>query len=458
MVLLEAYLTFLLTFAVAFFWPLCHELPGAALASLGGLLLLPLFMASPFGASVFVRRRWGIMTGFIALTSFYLVMEGGLSRGPFAFPWPLLGHTQAEALRFNQFVDLTGVVGLSLWLWLLNGAAFSLTRARNFRSRSYSIGALIILLALPFSYSEWRHTHESNPSKWLTVGLVQPAISSARWSNVHDLARVDTMLQLSAPLFVFPPLPNLVLWPETTLPVISEKKKRDSLYQALSAWATDKHTALLTGAISDVTSNDASRIHYANSALFFRGAAPVTRYDKIRLVPFGERVPLLEYFPWLEVLTVPAGGVSGYYPGSKYRLFRVRDVDFGVLICFESAFGNHARQYVNAGAGFLVTLTQDGWWGRTPGYRQHLAITRLRAIESRRTMVQASVTGISALILPDGSTSFETAWMERTSHVARVPIFQGITFYTQHGDWLTGLALALSLVLAASILLRRRTK
>ena len=120
---------------------------------------------------------------------------------------------------------------------------------------------------------------------------------------------------------------------------------------------------------------------------------------------------------------------------------------FGTLICYESLFGDYTRTLVHQGAEFLVVLAQDGWWGRSAGYLQHFALTRLRAIETRRAVVMSTVTGRSGLIHPDGSAPVTTDWMERTVHHASVPLLQAPTVYVLHGDWVGRGALILSLLL-----------
>ncbi|GIV59707.1 MAG: apolipoprotein N-acyltransferase [Rhodothermaceae bacterium] len=450
--LLEAYLAFLVTFAVAFFWPLCHALPQAALASLTPLLALPLVMALPFGAAALVRRRLGHAAGLLALTTFYLVMEGGLSRGPLAFPWPLLGHTQAEALHFNQFADLTGVPGLTLWIWLLNLAVLALVRAPRRSSARGPALSLLVLLALPLAYGAWRRASLPPPEDRLPVGVVQPALGPKAWADVHDLTRIDTLVHQTATfLQVAPARPHLLVWPETALPlppVSAPGRVEARLRDQVVRWGVP----LLTGAVTRTPGGT-----YRNTALLFRPDGTTDRYDKHRLVPFAERVPFVDVLPALGALSVPAGGVAGYEPGNRQAPLRAGRLSVGVLICFESAFGNHPRPYIEQGADFLATLTQDGWWGRTPGYRQHLALTRLRAIETRRAVVQVSVSGVTALLLPDGTSAFELGWMERAARLAHVPVLTPTTFYSRHGDWLTGLALlAALLVTARSVYAARR--
>ncbi len=449
--LLEAYPAFLLTYAVAFSWPLFHALPEAALVSVTPLLALPLIMALPVGASALVRRRLGRGAGLTALVVFFLVMEGALSRGPFAFPWSLVGHTQAEAFRFNQFAEWTGTPGLSLWVWLLNLAAFALVRPRASRRAPWA--ALALLLVLPFTFSQWRRASLPPPDGYAAVGLVQPALPPRAWADVHDAARVDTLLALTEPLFSDDALrPRLVVWPETALPVFPDPARRDALHARLQAFVERHDAALLTGAVTLAPDGDA----YQNSALLFRPRRSPDRYDKVRLVPFAEYVPFSDRFPWLRSLSAPAGGVSGYRPGASPRVLHAGDLTFGALICFESIFGNPARSYVEQGADFLATITQDGWWGRTPGYRQHFAFTKLRALETRRALVQVSVTGVSGLIGADGAARFEVGWMERSARTTLVPLRSGETFFARHGDLVTPLALFVALLLTALTFLETR--
>ena len=450
----EAYAAFLATYAVAFSWPLAHALPQTAFLSLAPLLLLPLAMALPFALAVPVRRRLGVRWGWCFLIATYGVMEGLLSRGPLAFPWGLLGHSQAEALAFNQVAEWTGTAGLTLWVLGLNvtlGAAWA-ARARR---RAAGLTAFALLVLLPFGLSRWLLDRLPAPQRHVAVGLVQPATDPRAWADIYDATRVDHLLALSDVLLdSAEAAPALVLWPETALPVGRTSAERARLYRRLQAWADRADVALLTGAITP-TEAAPGPMAYFNSALLFRPGDERTRYDKVRLVPLAERVPFLDRWPWLEALAIPAGGVAGYRPGAAPHVLRVGATRFGVMICFESLFGNDTRHLVEQGADVLVVLTQDGWWGRTAGYRQHLAFNRLRAIETRRAVVQAAVTGTSALILPTGATAFETGWMEQTARLAAVPVHAGPTFYARHGDFFFFLSIAVAALLGLGAAVRK---
>ncbi len=446
--LLEVYAAFLITFAVAFSWPLQHTFAKTALLSLSGLLLLPLLMSIPFAASLVVRRRAGLRPGLAALAAFYLAMEHAMSRGPLAFPWTLLGHTQAEALHFNQFLEITGVSGLSLWVILLNGLIYTLVRCSTIFQRAACVLALVLCIALPALYSQNRLQHPLHPHGNLLVGMAQPAIQAPMWARIHNDERVAQLLALSDSLLaVSPTRPDLIVWPETALP----PDNQDTLFRKVQAWVTEHDLALLTGAITHSRSG-MQQATYRNSALLFQPGAPLQQYDKTRLVPLAEYVPLMNRFPWLQALSIPSGGVAGYEPGETQRSLTIKKSSLGVLICFESVFGNYTRRYVEQQADFLVVLTQDGWWGQSQGYRQHVAFSRLRAIEMRRATVQVSVSGVTALIQPDGSIGSETGWMQRKATVVSVPFFRESTFYARHGDYPGWIAVAVSALFAGWML------
>ena len=137
MLLRETYSTFLIMTAIAGHWVLLHESALTALTSGLGLLLVPVPMTLPVVASALVKRRFGVRMGFVVLVSFWLAMEYVVAHGPGALPWLLLGHTQANASGFNQIADLAGVGGLTLWIWLVNGAVFwTLESRRDRRARA----------------------------------------------------------------------------------------------------------------------------------------------------------------------------------------------------------------------------------------------------------------------------------------------------------------------------------
>ena len=455
-ILVFTYYSFLITFAISFSWPLTHKFADTALLSLPGLLVMPIYMALPFFLSAFVRKRMGLVAGLISLMTFYLTMEYGLTLGPLAFPWTLLGYTQAIHFPFNQVAEIAGVPGLSLWILVTNAFAFLFIQSKSSSARLLFLILFGGCIVAVFGFGRHLRTRLAPADTFVDVGVVQPAVDAASWADVHDTFRVDVLLALSDSLLktTTQEAAKIIIWPETALPVTNLFPQQDQLHTRLQQWVDVNQTDLLTGAIIR-SNNEQNEQHYYNAAILYRPDADKDAYFKNRLVPFAEHVPFVDRLSWLEALAIPAGGVKGYAPGKEQNVLSGDGFSVGVLICFESVFGNYARRYVDKGADFIVTITQDGWWNDPRGYRQHIDFTRLRAIETRRCVVQVAVTGTTALVLPDGSTTFQSTWMSRQIYTREVPLLRSRTFYSRHGDWVSLLVSIVSLCLITIFLISR---
>jgi apolipoprotein N-acyltransferase len=171
----------------------------------------------------------------------------------------------------------------------------------------------------------------------------------------------------------------------------------------------------------------------------------VAQYDKIRLLPFGEYVPLPRWLPgvsWIPSL------VGDFTPGTDYPLMPVGQARAGVFICFESAFPSIAREFAQGGADVLINISNDGYLGQTPVMRQHLANTIFRAVENARPVVRVTNTGITAFItargeVTDATSGFQTAARTWTVRRAR----NGQTFYTRHGDIFVAICAVMSFLI-----------
>ncbi|RMH52264.1 MAG: apolipoprotein N-acyltransferase [Bacteroidetes bacterium] len=446
--LLHAWAAWLATYAVAFAWPLAHVRADTAWLSLNGLLLLPLVLGLPPALAVAVRRARGEVVGLAALAAFQLGAEALLSLGPLAFPWSLLGHTQAASPWVAPLAALAGVPGLTLWLLALNIAGYRALTAATRRGRWRSAAAMLAVAGAGLATAASLRTALPPPRATVPVGFVQPAIPAAAWARVRDTTRAATLLAMSDSLArTAPQRPALMVWPETALPVLDSTAAARTLLRRLQAWVDSTRIPLLTGAIT--LAPDAPHL-YRNSALLLQPGRSAQQHDKIRLVPLAEYVPFSEERPGLQRLAIPAGGVRGYAPGRLHAPLRLeRDaappLRLGVFICLESLFGNYARRYHEQEADVLITLAQVGWWGDTAGHRQHLAFTRLRAIETGRAMLVVTVSGRSALIRPDGRSVVEAGWMERTARLVAVPVYDAAPPYARYGGAVHPLALVAAL-------------
>jgi apolipoprotein N-acyltransferase len=181
----------------------------------------------------------------------------------------------------------------------------------------------------------------------------------------------------------------------------------------------------------------------------------VAQYDKIRLLPFGEYVPLPEWVPGAGLIR---GLVGDFTPGKDYRLMPVGDARAGVFICIESAYPSIARQFTVDGADVLINISNDGYLGPTAVMRQHLANAVFRAVENGRPLLRVTNTGISAFITPRGEVKDATQGFRpevRTWRISRATY--PATFYATHGDlFAKGCAILGLLILVRSFKKRKQ--
>jgi apolipoprotein N-acyltransferase len=151
---------------------------------------------------------------------------------------------------------------------------------------------------------------------------------------------------------------------------------------------------------------------------------------KHHLVPFGEYVPA--WIPFLHTL-VPE--IADFRPASDDGVVRAAGIAYGALICYESLFPEEARARVLAGAGVLVNVTNDAWYGTMPAAWQHFQAARMRAVETGRYVLRAANTGVTAIIRPDGSLAASIPWWRQQALVGRYQVSARQTGYVRLGDW-----------------------
>ena len=170
-------------------------------------------------------------------------------------------------------------------------------------------------------------------------------------------------------------------------------------------------------------------------------------YNKGKLVPGAETLP--SFLNFMGPVFEKFGGTAGGYGKSdSSSVFKVKDNPYvaAPIICYESIYGEYVASYVAKGANVLCVITNDGWWGNTPGHKQHVAYASLRAIETRRWVARSANTGISAVIDPAGNILETRAWDTPAMIKYAIPTSTELSFYVQYGDWLYKIAAILALV------------
>jgi len=223
----------------------------------------------------------------------------------------------------------------------------------------------------------------------------------------------------------------LVIWPES--PMNFSYSRDPHLREAVGNFARkytrgNFNTFVLLNSLEPAPNGGES-----NSALLINEEGRiVAQYDKIRLMPFGEYVPLPH---WLPGASSVRGIVGDFTPGSVYTLMPLGAFRAGVFICIEAAHPSVARSFANESADVLINISNDGYLGPTPVMRQHLSNAILRAVENGRPLIRVTNSGISAFIEPNGKTSDATRAFEPAVRSRYVAWSKGKTFYTRHGDW-----------------------
>lgn len=440
--LLAGLSTTLLWVGITLHWALRHAVAAAAFASAVGLWCLAFLMALPAALTPIAWQQRGPAAALAVLVLTWGVLEALLTYGPLPFPWLQISYATLPLAFLQGLIATLGASAVSLWILGANVLLYLLLRWRRLLT-----GLLLSSwLLFPFGFSP---PSLSSTPPTAAVLVVQHGLAAAAWDQMSGPDRLTYLLHLTeTALDTTPRRPALVVWPETALPDTT------SLFR-LRTWVARTHLALLTGAIVPAQQLTSSPLGYTNSALLLRPGHPLSRYDKQQLVPFAEQVPLAETFQTLQQLAVPAGGVAGYRAGKAPARFQVGPLRPGVLICFESFFGNLAQRSAKKGANLLVVLTQNGWWGPGPVYRQHLQAARLRAIETGRAVVQVAADGLTALVLPSGRVAQELPSHQAAARLFEVPLHEQDTPFGQSGDRLTAAVLVSWLLLLAWTFLKR---
>ncbi|WP_299809074.1 apolipoprotein N-acyltransferase [uncultured Roseibium sp.] len=365
------------------------------------------------------------------------------------FPWNAFGYGVSGSLTLSQTASLVGIYGLTFLTLALAASPAVLADARPLRQRLGALGAAIAVLGLVAVYGSVRLASVETKDAALDIRIVQPSISQKdKWRPEFRDTIFQTYLDMTeAPLggTARVGMPRLVVWPESAVPFLLTQEP-GALYRV--AGALGEKSELVTGAIRAEAGADGAL--YFNSVFLIGGDGTVRGiYDKVRLVPFGEYVPLRSVLDRLGISNL-AGPMEGFEAGYQRRaLSTAGGLGFLPLICYEVIFPADFAGKAGAPA-FLLNVTNDAWFGRTPGPYQHFAQARMRAIETGLPLIRAANTGISAIVDGKGEVIDALSVFEKGVIDARLPQSIGTTIYGRFGD-ASFLLVAILLVLFAGI-------
>lgn len=478
------YLCFVLWNAFTTFW-VCNATVGGGIFA---ILANALQMSVIWALFRLFKKYFGSSLPYIFLACMWIAWERAYFDAEISWPWLVLGNSFARTTSMIQWYDTTGLLGGSLWIWACNLAVFGICcaleegrwKAFNIKAKAAAIIACTALFIVPpvislVKYSKF--SPDSSAGK-LEACVLQPNIDpynkfqALTQSQQNDIltAQMKQVMQEtaddgSALLFIAPET-------FTSDVYYNDFDESATIQQLRGTIAERQNTDVLFGASAyeffyqnNAPSVYARRLRDGrwyqnyNVAMMLDGSDKVQSYKKSKLVVGVEKTPYPAFFTKIDDML---GGVMGRCMGqSDVSLLNTRSkVGIGCAVCYESIYPEHVAKYVRKGAKALCVITNDAWWGDTPGYRQHLCYSCLRAIETRRDIARSANTGISAFINQRGDIVSSTQWWEKAQLGGTLSLSTTLTPFVKYGDICGRICsfvfLMLLLALAGNIITKRK--
>ena len=383
------------------------------------------------------------------------------------FPWHPLGLTQIDNHLFNWLLPWGGVRLLSGLIVLGNAGLYLSANAllkkegkKATINAFFLLGPLFILALLAGSGSLSKAALQTpaqtpNYPTPVTIVVIQPNIpQKEKWLPENREKIIDKMIAMTRKGFKYKP--DLVIWPEAALPLFLEKET--AIGDRLQEFVREERTSLMLGgpryiAVPQKNRPQETQPRLYNSIFLFTPGNRPQIYNKIKLVPYGEFTPLAGFFPFISKI-VPG---LDYSPGDEIHNFSLKQLKLAPSVCFEGVFPAFTARFFAAGANLLVNLTNDAWFGDSPGPRQHLLNIRLRAMENHCYIARCANTGISAIINPQGEIEQQLSLNQEGLITTVVIPGTGPTFFARHPDLPMIVAVFVILLSLLKIFLHRKT-
>ena len=470
---------FVLWNAITTWWVAGATVGGAIFAILANALQMSVI----FGSFRWVKKRLGGVLPYLYLAAAWMAWERFyLTIAQISWPWLVLGNAFADTTSLIQWYSVLGTMGGSLWVWTCNLAIFGLMVALsdgrmarwNAKARVAALGGTVLALFGPMIWSACIHFTETGEPLHVVIG--QPNYDPYEKQGAVPRERQDReFLALLEQADWTQDRPTLALAPETFTRIVytNAVTQHESFVRFQEFLRRHPQASLLYGAIAfepqfsyaspnpcayDMGPEPDGRHLWLmghNSAILTDTSGRYSIYHKSKLVVGTELTPYPAVFVPLERFFF-GGSVMGKDIGQKeiscltMRFAQNDNIPIGPVICYESVYGEYCTGYVRKGAQLLTVITNDAWWGDTPGYRQHLNYSRLRAIETRRWVARCGNTGVSAFIDPRGHIVSRGPWWEPAMLEGDVQLLQGQSFFVRYGDIAGRLSVFLFVLLGAA--------
>lgn len=461
------YIAFFVWNVVSTWWVYNASLEGAILAIVCNALLHSWMFMIWYRAE---KRIFGTLR-FWLLIPIWLAYEYLHHTWELTWPWLTLGNNFASTSNFVQWYEFTGTGGGSLWVLLVNILLLKIVLSGKKNFKTYLKPLAIIIVPILISYFILA-VRTITPEKKVNVTVIQPNIDP--YNEKFDLPFTQQLNKLHAQLLQFKlnKETQLVVYPETFVISedgfdVDEQQSKNSPEVNNVITLTKVHfpkASILTGANTshDFSANEKISVtarKYSNAdkyfdsyntAMYIDTARNFTFYHKSKLVPGVERMPYPGFFKYFEKYAIALGGTSGSLATQKERTVfedKVYGIKVAPCICYESVYGDFMTEYIRKGAEVICITTNDGWWGNTPGHKQHLNYAKLRAIETRKQIIRCANTGISCFIDEFGNISQPQPYWEFGVINSEVNLNSVKTFFVRFGDLISYISVGLTLII-----------
>ncbi len=445
------------TYFFGFFFNL-FSLYWVALVSPPGMVAAALILALYYAIalSLFVRvYHLNQLYGYVLLPFLWVGVEYFRTLSEFAFPWNELGYTQSYYLNIAQIVSVIAVHGLSCLIVTVNVLlcqVFRINLSAEKRLTSFLISLALVLAV--FLYG-WVVTPPYPVPGKIPVGILQGAVPiNVKWDNFNKQSSLniyDSLTQSIADSAC-----ELIVWPETAAPCYLTFDV--GCEQQIAKIVRQSQACHLVGALSTDYS-EVDELRYYNSCYQFQpDGRPGERYDKVKLVPFAERVPYQKYLPFLRadvlkkvltfIETYDINWWSDFHGGDSTFLFKFNEHNYAAIICFESTFPEYVREYILDGAEFLVGITNDTWFKTSVGTHMHSRIFLMRCVENRCWGVRAANSGFSYIVDDYGRIRQQLPLESVAALTGKVGEFKERSAFTRIGDVLGRLSWLITISIA----------
>lgn len=477
-----AYLAFIIWHIISVWWIWNASDYGAVMS----IILNASFMTVAFGLyswtkSYFSRREAPYLIFLIYWIAFeYFHLDWSLS-----FPWLNIGNAFAKYPSVIQWYEYTGTFGGSLWILLLNIGFYKLYRLFS-ESKEYKKSLLfslwlIALIAAPIILSTVRYTNYIETENPVDIVVIQPNMdpygdqySAPPQEVIHRIIKLSEALLDTNTVFIL--VPESAIQEHLQEPHFNYSTSLGSgtisipmLNNFISGYpnlnmlvGASSYKFLKEPTVTARTTKSGAFYDEYNTALFLNRFDKREHYHKSKFVPGAEKMPFQKLLAPFQQIAFDLGGTVGSLGyDTERKVFTSADGKYKIapLVCFESAFGEFTNGFVQNGAQILGIITNDGWWGNTSGYKQHLIFASLRAIETRRSIARSANTGTSGFINQRGDIYEKTEYWVRDAKKATLNANDEITFYVRYGDYigrLSAFTAVLFLLISFSMMLRQK--